>query len=185
MRRRRPGDGRGDRTIGLKIEIDDRTFWRLAAACVAVLVPLNWSWYEWGRQLPASHALYLLAGTAVYFVLLRWIAGIRFTDLSRAARFVVVSSIVLLIVFLGWYQAQVPFREELLRHPANGSEHRQAADLLYGFPQNALMPIPCYLIQDDATDRHLGIKALAAEHECRHLGLAQAQRLQAALRNPQ
>ena len=94
----------------MKIDVDDRTFWRLAAACVAVLVPLNWSWYEWGRQLPGSHALYLIAGTSVYFVLLRWIAGIRFTDLSRAARFVVVSSIALLIVFLGFGRSNTFYR---------------------------------------------------------------------------
>jgi hypothetical protein len=91
-------------------ELDASTFWRLAATCVAVLVPLNWSWYVWGRELPGSHALYLVAGSAVYFMLLRWIAGIRFTDLSRDARFIVVSSIALLIVFLGFGRSNTFYR---------------------------------------------------------------------------
>ncbi len=81
-------------------EIDNRTFWRLAAASVAVLVPLNATWYAWGRQLPGSHPVYMIIGSAVYFGLLRWLTGIRFRDLSKESRFVVVSSIVLLSVFL-------------------------------------------------------------------------------------
>ena len=74
----------------------------MAAACVAVLVPLNWSWYEWGRQIPGSHAFYIVVGSVVYFALLRWLTGVRFSDLSYEARFVVVSAMVLLIVFLGF-----------------------------------------------------------------------------------
>jgi len=72
------------------------------ATCVAVLVPLNWSWYGWGRQLPGSHALYIVVGSMVYFGLLRGLTGIRFTDLSREARFVVLTSMALLIVFLSF-----------------------------------------------------------------------------------
>ena len=83
-------------------EIESRAFWRLTATCVAVLVPLNWSWYVWGRQLPGSHALYIVVGSVLYFGLLRWLTGIRFTDLSSGARFVVLSSMLLLIVFLGF-----------------------------------------------------------------------------------
>jgi hypothetical protein len=86
-------------------EIESRVFWRLAAACVAVLVPLNWSWYLWGRQLPGSLALYIVVGSAVYFALLRGLTGIRFSDLSYEARFIVVSAMVLLIVFLGFGRA--------------------------------------------------------------------------------
>ena len=84
------------------LEIEQRSFWRLAAACVAVLVPLNWSWYEWGRQIPGSHAFYIVVGSVVYFALLRWLTGVRFSDLSYEARFMVVSAMVLLIVFLGF-----------------------------------------------------------------------------------
>ena len=87
------------------LEIESRTFWRLAAACVAVLVPLNWSWYAWGRAIPGSLALYIVMGSAVYFGLLRWMTGIRFSDLSHEARFIVVSSMVLLIVFLAFGRA--------------------------------------------------------------------------------
>ena len=74
----------------------------MAAACVAVLVPLNWSWYAWGREVPGSLALYIIVGSAVYFGLLRWLTGIRFSSLSSEARFVVISSMLLLIVFLGF-----------------------------------------------------------------------------------
>jgi hypothetical protein len=83
-------------------EIESPAIWRLAAACVAVLVPLNWSWYVWGRQLPGSLALYVIAASAAYFVLLRWLTGIRFSNLSQEARFIVLSSMVLLIVFLAF-----------------------------------------------------------------------------------
>ena len=74
----------------------------MAAACIAVLLPLNWSWYAWGRQVPGSLALYIVVGSAVYFALLRWLTGIRFSGLSSEARFVVISSMLLLIVFLGF-----------------------------------------------------------------------------------
>jgi len=84
------------------LEIESRVFWRLAAACIAVLVPLNWSWYGWGREVPGSLALYIVVGSAVYFGLLRWLTGIRFSGLSSEARFVVISSMLLLIVFLGF-----------------------------------------------------------------------------------
>ena len=84
------------------LEIESRVFWRLAAACIAVLVPLNWSWYAWGREVPGSLALYIVVGSAVYFGLLRWLTGIRFSSLSSEARFVVISSMLLLIVFLGF-----------------------------------------------------------------------------------
>lgn len=67
-----------------------------------MLVPLNWSWYAWGRQIPGSLALYILVGSAVYFALLRWVTGIRFTDLSYSARFIVVSAMALLMVFLAF-----------------------------------------------------------------------------------
>jgi hypothetical protein len=56
----------------------------------------------WGRQLPGSHALYIVVGSMVYFGLLRGLTGVRFTDLSREARFVVLTSMALLIVFLGF-----------------------------------------------------------------------------------
>ncbi len=84
------------------LEIESRAFWRLAAACIAVLVPLNWSWHVWGRQVPGSLAFYIMAGSAMYFGLLRWLTGVRFSDLSYEARFIVVSSMVLLIAFLGF-----------------------------------------------------------------------------------
>ena len=90
-------------------QIEQRAFWRLTAACIAVLVPLNWSWYAWGRQIPGSLALYIVVGSAVYFALLRWVSGIRFTDLSYSARFIVVSSMALLIVFLAFGRSQTYF----------------------------------------------------------------------------
>lgn len=82
-----------------------RAFWRLATACTALLLPLNWSWYAWAREIPGSLPLYIVTGSALYFVLLRWLTGIRFVELSREARFVVVSSTLLLIVFLAFGRA--------------------------------------------------------------------------------
>jgi uncharacterized protein len=81
-------------------EIERRAFWRLAVGCIAVLLPLNWSWYSWGREVPGSLALYIVAGTVVYFGLLRGLTGVRFSDVSAEGRFVVVSAMILLIVFL-------------------------------------------------------------------------------------
>ena len=69
---------------------------------VAVLLPLNWSWHVWGRQVPSSIALYIVAGSLLYFVLLRFITGVRFADVSYEARFIVVSSMLLLILFLAF-----------------------------------------------------------------------------------
>ena len=85
-----------------QIEIESRAFWRLAATTVAVLLPLNWSWHVWGRQIPGSLALYIVAGGVLYVGLLRWAAGVRFSEISYEARFVVVSSMILLIVFLSF-----------------------------------------------------------------------------------
>ncbi len=82
------------------LEIESRVSWGLAAACIVVLVPLNWSWYAWARQIPGSLAIYIVVGTAMYFGLLRWLTGIRFSGLSPEARFVVMSSVLLLAVFL-------------------------------------------------------------------------------------
>lgn len=88
---------------------ESRVFWRLAAACAVVLVLLNWSWYAWAREIPGSLAVYLIAGSAVYFGLLRWVAGIRFRSLSYEAKFVVVSATLLLIVFLAFGRANAYF----------------------------------------------------------------------------
>jgi hypothetical protein len=85
-----------------KAEIGTRQFWSLAAASVAVLLPLNWSWHVWGRQMPSSIALYILAGSLFYFGLLRAVTGVRFSDVSDEARFVVISSMLLLILFLAF-----------------------------------------------------------------------------------
>ena len=84
------------------IEIEKKAFWRLAAASVAVLLPLNWSWHVWGREIPGSLALYIIGGGLLYFGLLRWLTGVRFRDISREARFVVISSTLLLILFLAF-----------------------------------------------------------------------------------
>jgi hypothetical protein len=98
----------------------------LAAACIAVLLPLNWSWYAWGREVPGSLALYIVVGSAVYFALLRWLTGIRFSGLSSEARFVVISSMLLLIVFLGFGRSDTfhrlfePFIPEDARTPLLG-----------------------------------------------------------------
>lgn len=86
-------------------ENERRSFWQVAAACTAALMMLNWSWYAWAREIPASLTLYLVVANALYFGLLRWLTGIRFSDLSREARFVVVSSTVLLVVFLAFGRA--------------------------------------------------------------------------------
>ncbi|MBT8463592.1 MAG: hypothetical protein HKN97_13500 [Myxococcales bacterium] len=85
-----------------RIEIGTRQFWCVAAASVAVLLPLNWSWHVWGRQMPSSIALYIVAGSLFYFGLLRLLTGIRFSDVSHEARFVVISSMLLLILFLAF-----------------------------------------------------------------------------------
>jgi membrane protease YdiL (CAAX protease family) len=84
------------------IEIDPRTAGLLAFACVATLVPMNWSWYAWAREIPGSLPFYILAGSAVYFVLLRALTGVRFASLSYETRFIVLSSMLLLILFLAF-----------------------------------------------------------------------------------
>ena len=83
-------------------DIDSRRFWRLAAASVAMLVPLNWSWYAWARPIPGSLTLYVVIGSVAYLALLRWLTGVRWRDLSQDARFVMVSATLLLIVFLAF-----------------------------------------------------------------------------------
>ena len=93
---------RTGRLSNTQIQIESRTSWRLVAATVAVLVPLNWSWHVWGRQIPGSLALYIIAGGLLYFGLLRWLTGVRFSEISYEARFVVISSMVLLILFLAF-----------------------------------------------------------------------------------
>jgi hypothetical protein len=85
-----------------KIEIGRRGFWSLTAATVAVLLPLNWSWRLWGQQMPASIPLYIVAGSLLYFGLLRLLTGVRFSDISYEARFVIISSMVLLVSFLAF-----------------------------------------------------------------------------------
>ena len=118
------------------LDIESRAFWRLAAACIAVLVPLNWSWYVWGRQLPGSLPLYIIAGSAVYFALLRLVTGIRFSDLSHEARFIVVSSMVLLMVFLAFGRADTYHRffeqyvPEAARMPLLGFAYFAACSVL-------------------------------------------------------
>jgi len=84
------------------VETDSRTFWRLTAACIAVLVPLNWTWYVWARGVPGSLPVYIVLGSAIYFGLLWLITGIRFSDLSYEARFIVISAMLLLIFFLAF-----------------------------------------------------------------------------------
>jgi hypothetical protein len=85
-----------------RIEIESGAFWRLVAASVAVLLPLNWTWHAWGHRVPGSLALYIVAGSVLYFALLRWLTGVRFSDISYEARFIVISSMVLLILFLAF-----------------------------------------------------------------------------------
>ena len=84
------------------LDIERGAFFRLAAACSAALLLLNWSWYSGGDRIPGSLALYIVTGTVVYFGFLRWLTGIRFSDLSKEARFVVLSAMLLLIVFLAF-----------------------------------------------------------------------------------
>ena len=83
-------------------DIKRSAFLRLAAASVAVLVPLNWSWYTWARQTPGSLSAYVVIGSVTYLGLLRWVTGLRFRELSSEARFVMVSATTLLIVFLAF-----------------------------------------------------------------------------------
>lgn len=82
--------------------IDPRRTAAVALACVALLLPLNWSWYAWARSIPGSLAAYIVVGSAIYFVVLRAFTGVRFSALSREARFIVLSSMLLLIVFLAF-----------------------------------------------------------------------------------
>ncbi|MBT8468037.1 MAG: hypothetical protein KJN97_04730, partial [Deltaproteobacteria bacterium] len=49
-----------------------------------------------------SIALYIVAGGLLYFGLLRLLTRVRFSDVSYEARFVVISSMVLLILFLAF-----------------------------------------------------------------------------------
>ncbi len=91
-------------------DIEQKAFWRLAAACVVLLVPLNWSWHIWGHQVYGSIGLYIVTGSVLYFGLLRWLIGIRFSDLSYKARFVIVSSVLLLIVLLAFGRADTYHR---------------------------------------------------------------------------
>ena len=88
--------GRPDLAIG------GRRAAAVAFASVALLVPLNWSWYAWARPVPGSLALYIVIGSTLYFVLLRAFTGVRFSTLSYEARFIVLSSMLLLIVFLAF-----------------------------------------------------------------------------------
>ena len=92
------------------IQIETRDFWRLSAATVAVLLPLNWSWHVWGREIPGSLAMYIMAGGVLYFGLLRLITGIRFSALSYEARYVVISSMILLVVFLAFGRSNTYMR---------------------------------------------------------------------------
>lgn len=73
---------------------------RLAALALASLLGLNSCWYLGARRLPGSQVLFLLAGSAAYFVLLRLLCGLRFGDLSAEGRFVVLSGLLLLAAFL-------------------------------------------------------------------------------------
>jgi hypothetical protein len=93
-----------------RFEVERGAFWRLSMACIAVLLPLNWSWYAWARQVPGSLLVYVVAGSALYFVLMHWITGIRFSELSNEARFIVVSATLLLVVFLGLGRADTYHR---------------------------------------------------------------------------
>ncbi len=52
--------------------------------------------------MPASIPLYIVAGSLLYFGLLRLLTGVRFSDISYEARFVVISSMVLLVSFLAF-----------------------------------------------------------------------------------
>ncbi len=83
-------------------EVDRCVFWRLAVACIAVLLPLHWSWYAWSRAISGSLTLYVVVGSLLYLVLLRWLTGLRWKDLSADARFVMTSATLLLIVFLAF-----------------------------------------------------------------------------------
>ena len=85
-----------------KLEIDGTRFLPLAVASAAVLLPLNWSWHVWARNVPGSIPAYIVLGGVLYFALLRWITGFRFAEISRESRFVVVSSMLLLILFLAF-----------------------------------------------------------------------------------
>lgn len=75
-----------------------------------MLLLLNWSWYAWAREIPGSLSLYVIVGNVAYFGLLRWSTGVRFFDLSRDARFVVVSATILLILFLALGRANAYHR---------------------------------------------------------------------------
>ena len=122
-----------------RIETDTGTFWRLTAACVAVLVPLNWSWHVWARGIPGSLTAYIVLGSALYFGLLRLVAGIRFSDISHEARFIVISSMLLLILFLAFgrsntYQNTIePWIPKDARSPLLGFLYFAASSVLLRF----------------------------------------------------
>ncbi len=98
----KPKCGRGCKLSKASFEIEQKAFWPFAAACVAALIALNWSWHAWAHQIAGSQELYIIIGSIAYFALLRWLIGIRFLDLSRETRFVVFSSTVLLLLLLSF-----------------------------------------------------------------------------------
>jgi CAAX protease family protein len=77
-----------------------RFSWPVAALALALLLGLNSFWYLEARRLRGSQVLFLLAGSAAYFGLLRLCCGLRFGDVSAEGRFVVLSGLLLLSAFL-------------------------------------------------------------------------------------
>lgn len=73
----------------------------LITTCAGGLLLLNASWHLWLSSVPGSQLVCVVAGSVLYFGALRVTTGIRFSELSPEARFVVVSSTVLLVAFLG------------------------------------------------------------------------------------
>ncbi len=111
----------------------------VALASIAALIPLNWTWYAWAHEVPGSLAAYILIGSALYFVFLRAFTGVRFSALSREARFVVVSSMLLLIVFLAFGRSDTyrrllePILPRELRTPLFGFFYFATSSVLLRF----------------------------------------------------
>lgn len=87
-------------------EAPPRFSWGLAGTVLLLLLGANAWWYLELRRVPWALPALLVTGSAVYFVLLRVFCGVRWRDVSPEGRFVVLSGLLFLCIFLsfgrGW-----------------------------------------------------------------------------------
>jgi len=79
-----------------------RFSWPLAGTGLLLLLGANAWWYLELRRVRWALPVFLVAGSAAYFALLRVFCGLRWGDVSREGRFVVLSGLLLLCAFLSF-----------------------------------------------------------------------------------